>query len=229
MTITDEMGMGKTVELLACIFAHRKSADEDNMIVDSESQATEDLKVNLKRLKRERVECICGAVSENRSYKGLWVQCDVCDAWQHADCVGYSEASNGKECGKSSVFNKYIRKKNTTTIVVRDGKYICQLCSELINATNSPIATGATLIICPAPILPQWHAEIMRYILFFNHLAFANLSTLKDWIKVYFYVKLVSLNCNLSQKNKAVKLYKNLVSYPSVSLDSLRYNNDCIH
>lgn len=161
--LADEMGMGKTVELLACIFAHRKSADEDNMIADSESQATEDLKVNLKRLKRERVECICGAVSENRSYKGLWVQCDVCDAWQHADCVGYSEASNGKECGKSSVFNKYIRKKNTTTIVVRDGKYICQLCSELINATNSPIATGATIIICPAPILPQWHAEIMRH------------------------------------------------------------------
>ncbi|PQQ10845.1 hypothetical protein Pyn_34388 [Prunus yedoensis var. nudiflora] len=105
--LADEMGMGKTVELLACIFAHRKSADEDNMFADSESQATEDLKVNLKRLKRERVECICGAVSENRSYKGLWVQCDVCDAWQHADCVGYSEASNGKECGKSSVLNKY--------------------------------------------------------------------------------------------------------------------------
>ncbi|PRQ59652.1 putative DNA helicase chromatin regulator PHD family [Rosa chinensis] len=170
--LADEMGMGKTVELLACIFAHQKSADEDPIFADAEIQDTEDLKIKLKRLKRERVECICGAVSESIRYRGLWVQCDICDAWQHADCVGYSprgktiksnETSNEKEHDKSSVVKNYTRKKNTATIDVRDEEYICQLCSELIQATTSPVATGATLIICPASILPQWYSEIMRH------------------------------------------------------------------
>jgi len=29
-------------------------------------------------------------VSESSACKGLWVKCDICDAWQHADCVGYT-------------------------------------------------------------------------------------------------------------------------------------------
>lgn len=88
--LADEMGLGKTVELLACIFAHRKPASESGILLNNALQAAQGQKVNLKRLKRDHVECICGAVSESPRYKGLWVQCDVCDAWQHADCVGYS-------------------------------------------------------------------------------------------------------------------------------------------
>lgn len=170
--LADEMGLGKTVELLACIFVHRKSASECGIFVDTKLQVPGHQKI--KRLKRERVECICGAVSESRKYKGLWVQCDMCDAWQHADCVGYSpkgkrlkssEVSDGQQCEKRSMgeFKRHTRKKNNANIVVRDGEHICPLCSELIQATDSPVATGATLIVCPAPILPQWHAEIIRH------------------------------------------------------------------
>ncbi|XP_024025293.1 E3 ubiquitin-protein ligase SHPRH isoform X2 [Morus notabilis] len=167
--LADEMGLGKTVELLACIFAHRKAASEESLFLDTEMQTTK----CLRRLKRERVECVCGAVSENRRYKGLWVQCDMCDAWQHADCVGYS--SKGKPIksrevvdgqgsqGSSSAKKQKHKRKNTATIVERDGHFICQLCSELMQATDTPIATGATLIVCPAPILPQWHAEILYH------------------------------------------------------------------
>ncbi|CAI0457309.1 unnamed protein product [Linum tenue] len=158
-TSADEMGLGKTVELLACVFAHRRTEyDEDNMI-DIEQTDAENEKV-LKRLKRERVECICGAVTESYKYTGLWVQCDICDAWQHADCVGYSP--KGKRKRSTSVLQKH-RKKTTISFVERDGQHICQMCSELVQATDSPVATGATLIICPAPILPQWHAEIIRH------------------------------------------------------------------
>lgn len=172
--LADEMGLGKTVELLACIFAHRKSASEDGIFIYTESEVPCHQKPNLKRLKRERVECICGAVNESRKYKGLWVQCDICDAWQHADCVGYSpkgkhlkssEVSGGQGYEKRSMVDtkKHTRKKNTTNVVVREGEHICPLCSELMQATNSPVATGATLIVCPAPILSQWHAEILRH------------------------------------------------------------------
>ncbi|KAH9767578.1 RING-finger DEAD-like helicase PHD and SNF2 domain-containing protein [Citrus sinensis] len=159
--LADEMGLGKTVELLACIFAHRKPASDDSIFIDTAVQVTDDQKVNLRRLKRERVECICGAVSESRKYKGLWVQCDICDAWQHANCVGYSP--RGKKRRSTFKLKKHTRKKDMTNIVVRDGEHICQWCDELIEATDSPVATGATLIVCPAPILAQWDAEITRH------------------------------------------------------------------
>lgn len=172
--LADEMGLGKTVELLACIFAHRKSEAEDGKTNGNLSQISEGQKVNLKRLKRERVECICGAVTESYRYKGLWVQCDICDAWQHADCVEYSvrvktvksgEASNGKRCNDKGTENakKRMIRKNDTKVILVDKDHICQLCSELIQATEAPLATGATLIVCPTPILSQWHAEIIRH------------------------------------------------------------------
>lgn len=160
----DEMGLGKTVELLACIFSHRKPA-EDEISVSNGSSVTDDWNSGLKRLKRERVECICGAVSESRKYKGVWVQCDLCDAWQHADCVGYSPNGKGKKASQhvDEKVSQKKSKKDPTEIIVRQGEYICQMCSELLQVTASPISTGATLIVCPAPILSQWHSEITRY------------------------------------------------------------------
>ncbi|CAK8537765.1 unnamed protein product [Lathyrus sativus] len=156
--LADEMGLGKTVELLACIFAHRRSANGCDTLIDSVPQVNDNVKAALKRLKRERVECICGAVSESLQYEGLWVQCDVCDAWQHADCVGYSPKGKPLK-SKQGLENK----THKTTIALRNGEYVCQMCSELMQATESPIASGATLIVCPAPILPQWHDEIIRH------------------------------------------------------------------
>ncbi|XP_028782280.1 LOW QUALITY PROTEIN: E3 ubiquitin-protein ligase SHPRH [Neltuma alba] len=156
--LADEMGLGKTVELLACIFTHRRSTSENDILIDSELQVNEDREVNFKRLKRDRVECSCGAVSESLKYKGLWVQCDICDAWQHADCVGYSPEGKSLKSKQGSGSKKF-----RSTIAVRDGEYVCQICSELIQATESPIASGSTLIVCPAPILPQWHDEIIRH------------------------------------------------------------------
>ncbi|XP_023640660.1 E3 ubiquitin-protein ligase SHPRH isoform X1 [Capsella rubella] len=162
--LADEMGLGKTVELLACIFSHRKPA-EDEISVSNVPTVTDDWNTGLKRLKRERVECICGAVSESRKYKGVWVQCDLCDAWQHADCVGYSPKGKGKKASQhvDEKVSQKKTKKDATEIIVRQGEYICQLCTELLQVTASPISTGATLIVCPAPILSQWHSEITRH------------------------------------------------------------------
>ncbi|KAK9124782.1 hypothetical protein Sjap_014384 [Stephania japonica] len=171
--LADEMGLGKTVELLACIFAHRRPPSKHSVIFDDEAEATIVQKNNLKRLKRERIECICGAVSESPKYQGIWVQCDVCDAWQHADCVGYSPRRHSKseENSKGRSYEKNLtvklanqsKKKNSSHIIDTDGTYVCQLCLELNQAAQLPVNTGATLIVCPSPILHQWHAEITRH------------------------------------------------------------------
>ncbi|KAK1409267.1 hypothetical protein QVD17_35793 [Tagetes erecta] len=159
--LADEMGLGKTVELLACIFAHRKLDSQTNDIKVNGEQ-----KPKITRMKRDRIECVCGAVSESSRYTGLWVQCDVCDAWQHADCVGYQFNEKKSEINNESDLNGDTRKRKKykgSKIVICDAAHICPLCSELIQATDSPVATGATLVVCPAPILPQWHAEITRH------------------------------------------------------------------
>ncbi|KAI3882577.1 hypothetical protein MKX03_010696 [Papaver bracteatum] len=169
--LADEMGLGKTVELLACIFAHRRPTSDGDVTFDNEMQVNRHQISNLKRLKRERVECICGAVNESYKYKGLWVQCDICDAWQHADCVGYSpvrspsdshEAADGT--GHQQVPSLKNNESSSTKIVEDDGNFTCQLCLELIQASSSPVNTGATLVVCPASILQQWNAEIIRHI-----------------------------------------------------------------
>ncbi|KAL8154369.1 hypothetical protein V2J09_012129 [Rumex salicifolius] len=159
--LADEMGLGKTVELLGCVFSHQRSASEascfsDNVLADNHE------KIGLKRLKMERVECVCGAVTESIKYKGLWVQCDICDAWQHGDCVDYSPSGRSKKCEEPEKTNNK-RKRNAMRIAETDGEYICRLCLELIQVTKSPVASGATLIVCPTPILAQWHAEINRH------------------------------------------------------------------
>ncbi|GMH27024.1 hypothetical protein Nepgr_028867 [Nepenthes gracilis] len=165
--LAEEMGLGKTVEVLACVFAHRKSASESGGYSENTFDGTLDQKICIKRVKRERVECACGAVTESSKYKGLWVQCDVCDAWQHAECVGYSLTRRHGKCVEISSQEQHkkmnTRKHSSNKIIMMDGDYICPLCSELIQATGSPVSSGATLIVCPAPILPQWHAEIIRH------------------------------------------------------------------
>ncbi|KAJ1292442.1 hypothetical protein BS78_02G391500 [Paspalum vaginatum] len=167
--LADEMGLGKTVELLACIFAHRRPFPIGWSISQNKTEMDQ-----IKRQKVERVECICGAASESSSYKGLWVQCDICDAWQHADCVGYSPkknilfddvaedvaSKNEKSAMKSGIRRK---KKPKCSIVETEDKYVCALCLELTEAAQTNIFSRATLIVCPSTILAQWHSEITRH------------------------------------------------------------------
>jgi len=80
-------------------------------------------------------------VSESSACKGLWVKCDICDAWQHADCVGYTAkehihfdntaedvaSKNEKNDKKPGIRRK---KKPKCSIVDTKDIYVCALCLE---------------------------------------------------------------------------------------------------
>ncbi|KAE8813437.1 E3 ubiquitin-protein ligase SHPRH [Hordeum vulgare] len=165
--LADEMGLGKTVELLACIFAHRSTFSTDCSVSGTRKEI--DL---ISRPKRDRVECVCGAASESSAYKGIWVQCDTCDAWQHADCVGYSPKKDLTfddddvlpKNEESTMKSKSRRQKRAKfSIAETEENYICAVCLELAEAAQTTIFSHATLIVCPSPILAQWHSEITRH------------------------------------------------------------------
>ena len=171
------MGLGKTVELLACIFAHSRPSSIGLSISQNKTEMAQ-----IKRQKVERVECVCGAASESSAYKGLWVQCDICDAWQHADCVGYTPkedihfdntaedvASKNEKSDKKPGIRR--KKKSRCSIVDTEDKYVCALCLELTEAAQTNIFSHATLIVCPAPILAQWYSEITRYDFFYRNVS----------------------------------------------------------
>ncbi|XP_074582865.1 uncharacterized protein LOC141839101 isoform X2 [Curcuma longa] len=170
--LADEMGLGKTVELLACILAHRRPSMEAGYAYQNYTHSIK-MEPKIKRQKRERVECICGAASESSKYTGLWVQCDFCDAWQHAKCVGFfpkknclTSHENDSKVGVVNGLSKSKRRrkyKDTSIKTEIDEDYICSLCSELIQAAKVDTYSSATLIVCPAPILAQWESEIVRH------------------------------------------------------------------
>ena len=86
----EEMGLGKTVEVLACILANPRQGEglSSNPAYAGKAakEAAQKVGQQLKCRRRERIECPCWEGGE--SYEGVWVQCDTCLAWQHAPWVG---------------------------------------------------------------------------------------------------------------------------------------------
>lgn len=72
------MGLGKTVELLGCILANPMSEvkEEAGCQQGPEAEAA-----------APPGPCVCGSDSVP-SGKTLWLQCDACESWFHASCLG---------------------------------------------------------------------------------------------------------------------------------------------
>ena len=70
------------------------------------------------------------------------LQCDTCEAWQHAKCVRQDKR------------------------VAAQGGFVCGACAARKASSVAPHGgrCGSTLIVCPSPILEQWACEIQRHL-----------------------------------------------------------------
>ncbi|KAJ3055803.1 hypothetical protein HK097_009186 [Rhizophlyctis rosea] len=137
--LADEMGLGKTVMLLALMSLHRPSAATIPSLSNLEisDAKLKDVHPNLMETKDINACTVCGA-TEVRDEDRFWIQCDVCDLWDHGDCVGLTE----NEAGAMETF-------------------VCPNCKADISRDHDIlIPSSATLIITPSAILDQWGSEI---------------------------------------------------------------------
>ncbi|KAK9844148.1 hypothetical protein WJX81_006007 [Elliptochloris bilobata] len=111
------------------------SGDEEEGVRSSPPSSDEDDE------EEGRVDCVCGVTNADprvRDYVGLWVQCDACGAWLHGTCIGFPRRAP-------------------------PGEYECGRCAAERTGARVTADCGATLIVCPASILRQWHDEIRRH------------------------------------------------------------------
>jgi E3 ubiquitin-protein ligase SHPRH len=159
--LAESMGLGKTVEVLACILANPCPG---NLVVSSEPSGLEtdgagenDGDVSTRLCRNETLlydeVCICG---RSESYKGClsWVLCRECGGAMHGWCAGFQS--------EEEILAK-------TNVDVETGLRVCRcpkcaaVSGEGGDKSASIINSRATMIVTPPAILAQWQREISRH------------------------------------------------------------------
>lgn len=133
--LADEMGLGKTIEVIAMILAHKNDQLMEQTQrfqthiagLISQARSTQDPE------NMSEVKCYCRDPSDSRK---SYIQCDICNTWQHLACVG---------CKMDGV--------------PEEESYLCPDCCFDLSEKNP---SSSTLIICPQAILQQWRYELIK-------------------------------------------------------------------
>ena len=153
--LADEMGLGKTVELLALVCANRFTPDDgDDDVADAAAPdaAESGADGDGPPWRGERVACACGEDADD--FEGTWVQCGACLAWSHAPCVDYRPPR------RKRARNADDDEAEADPAV----DFECGRCRAWRAATPLRSRCGATLVVCPAPLVEQWRRELLRHI-----------------------------------------------------------------
>ena len=162
--LAEEMGLGKTVELLCLCLAHKKPKGDFELVCeysgeckpfvtiknDDEIKNEEKKNVVIKEDGKEHkedkeeeeeeefnVRCVCGDCEDDKDFKGLWVACDSCDNWSHAYCVGVKSDKD---------------------------EFTCAHCLAEEAGKKIRGVSKTTLIVVPSTILQQWRDEVLTHV-----------------------------------------------------------------
>ncbi|XP_005186458.2 E3 ubiquitin-protein ligase SHPRH [Musca domestica] len=132
--LAEEMGLGKTVEMLALILLNPRN--------DVDVNPGKDLKIQPPESKRKRIEkevfCTCNSKSKNKI-----LQCTKCNLWQHIKCVAKYNSDHDDDINEP---------------------YLCPGCWNTVISQDGLVKTKATFIVSPNTIKLQWLSEIRRHI-----------------------------------------------------------------
>mmetsp|Transcript_14990 Transcript_14990/g.36565 ORF Transcript_14990/g.36565 Transcript_14990/m.36565 type:complete len:1723 (+) Transcript_14990:70-5238(+) len=149
--LAESMGLGKTVEVLACILSHRRPMEDITKVsletILVEEKATKSLESHQTASEFQNSlsyeEDVCVACSKDASRPLGWVYCSECKGRLHAVCSGYSSLDQvplSRQCSQQR----------------------CPSCSGQ-TYSKIQIKSRGTLIVTPPAILTQWQREIRRH------------------------------------------------------------------
>uniref|UniRef100_A0A1A9WQQ5 RING-type domain-containing protein n=1 Tax=Glossina brevipalpis TaxID=37001 RepID=A0A1A9WQQ5_9MUSC len=133
--LAEEMGLGKTVEILALILLHPRIKVKMPNFTKS---IIEESPAKRRRLTMpKKVFCICTSSSKQDV-----MQCPECCLWQHKNCVSKFEENNDDI----------------------ETPYFCPACWQQLIQDKGKIPSRATFIVSPNMINLQWMEEIKRHV-----------------------------------------------------------------
>ena len=158
LLLADEMGMGKSIQILAlvlllkyynkiynieksisskslqCLNTNANNSDNNNPTTNNNSDNS--------NVRDEKSICLCGRSTFIKKRDFCWIECNLCQRWLHASCCGFSSQQEADE-----------------TI-----EFICISCKcQYYAHKRNKIRSLATIIIVPSTLITQWVGEINKH------------------------------------------------------------------